>query len=771
VPLLTLRWVLDCNLNDYDIEFVKKISTYIHLTDCGTEILNKYRAINKNTDESELLFAIFTIFYSDELLIDIFKTDASSLQIEIHEEIRRGKFKYPWIYDRELYDKFFANFNSTPNVLTYDETKLLLKNCQEGVFQAGKLTIGPCGILESSTERVLLPTLKVNLYHCPDPSCNVIHEVLLCKVAGEIALVRKKISGLIKSIYGEQSQWLSLFDDFIDSPKTYFDDYNKAEFPYLLTNAFCENELKVIFTELLDQFPKHIRAEVNSKCSVKYTKIFKNSPFDVSAKLTRSECFQIMLLETTEHISYVIEKLIEDGRIIIPNSEIRQNVVNYRLRTGFTVKWQVSRYGVRAISEKSQLSIGRLKKLITKIYPTEDDKTELSWILERDENKSLAEKLEKYIHNENPKDIIKNTVLRTPGRLQGALKYLNYGKYEVPKTPSEEEWLIEKILWKLGFNIRLYPIYQKQFWDRYNKFQSSALTYISYNETDFEIIRGAAGNFFVSLEEILDLSLTFVSWVLLSDHFIDTKYCFKVDEARNLMASKLTMASTMYCNYNDKIIFNSAGANTLYPLIQGFKILSSLCKHLRENESSSYHRVSEEYPLFSSYTNLQKFPFKHKLLLFDLNYDEFNSLINSLAEVTYLLDQAKVCDIRNRINHKREFPTQDEIESVLLALNKVVNKLEILGICPCQFHFISAIIDQYNRRANILHDYKGRQASFNSPSQFQYIHLPQITDPVLVVSCLHFPESNAKLTFTLSEPSNYTKLWHDFPKKRLSSTK
>jgi len=445
--------------------------------------------------------------------------------------------------------------------------------------------------------------------------------------------------------------------------------------------------------------------------------------------------------------------------------------VNYNLATGFSVKWQVSRYGVRAVSEKSVISVGRMKELITNIYPTDDDKKELSWILGRDENMNLAEKLEKYINTENPKEIIKTVILRTPGRLQGAFKYLKYGKYEVPRTASEEEWLVDKILWKLGFNVRLYPIHQKQFWDRYNKLQSSALTYVSYNETDFELIRGAATNFFVSLEEILDLSLTFTAWLLLSDHFIDTKSTFKVDEARHIMASKLTEASTSACNYKNPITFSETGVNTLFPLIQGFKILAALCNQLLENGSSSWQRATEEFPAFANYTYLQKFPFKHKLLLFDLDANELNSLISNLNEVTYLLDQAKVCDIRNRINHKREFPSQNEIETTCNAISKVVNKLEILGICPCQFHLSSANIDQYNRRVNILHDYKGRKVHFNLPSQFKYIHSPSLEEPVIVVSSLHFPASNTKLTFKLSEPSNYTELWSGFPIKRLTKYK
>jgi len=237
---------------------------------------------------------MLTILYSDDLLVDVFNTDIISLQKEIHSEISRGNFNYPWIYDRKLYDKFFASFTSTPDVLTCEATASLLENTQQGVFQAGKLTIGPCGLLESSVERELFPTLRVNLFHCPDPSCNTIHKVQLRKVPGKISHVKINISNFIKDGYGEPSKWAAFFDAFIDPPTTFYDDYNQAEFPYLLTNAFSESELRVIFAELLDLFPKYIRSMITTKCAVKYTKIFKSSSIDIAAKLTRSECFQLI---------------------------------------------------------------------------------------------------------------------------------------------------------------------------------------------------------------------------------------------------------------------------------------------------------------------------------------------------------------------------------------------------------------------------------------------------------------------------------------------
>ena len=68
-----------------------------------------------------------------------------------------------------------------------------------------------------------------------------------------------------------------------------------------------------------------------------------------------------------------------------------------------------------------------------------------------------------------------------------------------PKNIDEEKLIIKKILWKLGFDIYLYPDYIDLFWKRFNKFIASSRLKINYDEEDREKIRSSAANFFVSI--------------------------------------------------------------------------------------------------------------------------------------------------------------------------------------------------------------------------------------------------------------------------------
>ncbi|GAJ10719.1 unnamed protein product, partial [marine sediment metagenome] len=253
-------------------------------------------------------------------------------------------------------------------------------------------------------------------------------------------------------------------------------------------------------------------------------------------------------------------------------------------------------------------------------------------------------------HIEDPKNVINNLIFTSPDNIQLASKILRYGWFEFPSNPEEEKYIIDKILWKSGFDIGIFPPYQRLFWKRLEKFLNIVKTYTIHDERDKELIRSAGVNFFVSLEEILDYSLSFITWALLSDHYDITKFKCNLDDARRFLASHL---NGRQLGSNKTLKLNGEGKNTLYPLIKGFTILAELCNEMAKGRRDRLKRPKNKLPGYHGKTEIEQFPFIHTSLILDLRKKDFDRIIGFLKEVTAILEKSQICNIRNRIEHKR----------------------------------------------------------------------------------------------------------------------
>ena len=124
-------------------------------------------------------------------------------------------------------------------------------------------------------------------------------------------------------------------------------------------------------------------------------------------------------------------------------------------------------------------------------------------------------------------------------------------------------------------------------------------TYRSYTESDREAIRSAAVNLFVSLEEILDLSLSFSCWLLLADHYGDTKFTWNPDQARQFMVQRLDGMSR---GSGEAVHYDASGKNTLFPLSQGFALVADMCEELLSTDPPEVHRSPNDIPGYAERT-------------------------------------------------------------------------------------------------------------------------------------------------------------------------
>ncbi|TRZ38511.1 hypothetical protein CEQ21_24300 [Niallia circulans] len=695
--------------------------------------------------------------------IDINNTDIDKLLKSAHEEIKRERLLFPYIFGRELYDKFYDLYNQLDR-LNYKETITLLKGSQNGVFQVDNLISGPFGLLISQENRNFMPLRPVPVHHCSDSSCQVLHITELSTIVSNISTYERKIREHLRN--HPETNTIPKVSRLRATNQ--FDDNNLDELIVLL-GTFALEELQVLLGYLIDNF-RNLRTYFPT--DNEFRRYWQGNGEKISSKLQHAECLQLIFLCKDLDIVESLEKLIYENKIHIPATEIRRPHFRRNFKRSFKITTECSKFGIRCVVKNGYTEINtaliRLKNLITMLYTDSNNLERLNWKLRNIHGDNFEEKIEKYLLSEDPKRILMNLIFDNPDYVLKTFKYLKYGDFEFPYSPLKEDFVINKILWKLGFNSMNFPEYLSVFWKRHNQFQKTIKVNDIVSEEDREVIRSAGVNYFVSLEEILDYSLSFITWSLLSDHYLDTNFVFNLDSARTFMVESINSYEYSISD-SDFLVLDGEGKNTLYPLIKGFTVLAELCeKYLAEKEN--YKRPLSEYPYYHMKTDIYKFPFEYKITMLNINESEIKKLIDFLRDVTVILETNNISNVRNRIKHNRpinEFPTSEELMNTCEVINQLIKGMENSGIMPQLYIYSGTEIDQYGRGEAKFKNYRDVPIQINNNSQFNRCGLPEYNVPQIIIPNIHIRNSIDKLRFHYQEKSLYSIFWENYPKHKI----
>lgn len=712
----------------------------------------------------EICFAFIIVCFHKDILIDTKQTNLDKVFEVLGADITSRKIIYPWIFGMDLYAKFGDDFEEPLEKLNYIETSAFLENTPEGLFQINNIIVGPFGFLHSEENRMLSPVLSAPLWYCSDPTCNSLHTV---RFTTGNCVAWNAVNFLLEHMnYYEGAPNDSLLDN-VESSREIIEwhaDFHLEDIIYLLGNAFHESELRLVLKDLFNTNSKAIREKLPQYGQ--YKDKWKVSNEALVDSLSKNQCLQLILLMSDKEIAKSIERLIEKRIINIPFTEVRNSTPRRELFGWLKMSCECSYLGIRTVSttHKESLAFSRLRNLIDLIYSEEH--TKLEWKLRHLKGNGIKEKLNKYLIEKEPGVVVKELILDSKERIDQCFEYLKYGYFYYPENELEDEKIIKKILWKLGLNQESYPLTQAIFWDRYKKFRNTAVTIISRDEDDKEEIRSESVNFFVSLEEILENSLSFITWMLFSDHFLKTRFSYNIDDG---LKSMVQLLNGKQFGNNETLSLDEKGKNTLFPLIVGFGVLANLCEEL-VGEREKYKRPIEELPHYcnSNFSTMIDFPFKHQLFFLDLSVSEVNKIIPTLRQVTRELEVNQICNIRNRVKHKQNrnhFPSVEELTSCCDAIQKIILLLEEQGLYPSVFNFKGIISDQYYRNKIKYTDYKGAELKIVNSAQFTPFGMPEYQQVLLIVPSIKIGTTTESLRFKLVESSSYQLMWNGHPKQ------
>ena len=325
----------------------------------------------------------------------------------------------------------------------------------------------------------------------------------------------------------------------------WYDHLRTNELPWLLANAFVEDELKLLLTALLTEDTKVPRTALPKHCQI-------GAAAAIVSSLSLPQVFQLVLLASDRDIVSTLELLIESGQIHIPATELRTTTFSAATPGWFGISTQCSQLGVRLFSNDEGFAVRHLKNVVEKVYSGDTEAANLAWKL-RHIGGTVDERLSAYIYERDLEGIVTELFLDTPGHLDRLFTQLRFGAFSIPSSTAEEARLIRKLLWKIGFGSYLFPAENERFWGRLNGLEATARAAAETGEDAKEKVRSSGVNLFVSLEEILDAGLSFITWALLSDHFGKTKFRYSLEEARMFMAVQLnTVAAQTGISFDAK---------------------------------------------------------------------------------------------------------------------------------------------------------------------------------------------------------------------------
>lgn len=751
----------DCIIpNDYSIP--GDLNAALVLTAEGAKM--KDRLIRKEqipAMEAHLMCAL--TFGHKELFVDIGATDIDRLKSVLETQLLEKKIRFPFSYGRDIYDAYAELFEDDKDVLTLEETYLLLDAVPAGVFQYGQYVLGPFGLLVGISERYIHFSKQVPAYHCSQATCSTVHPVRL--TTGYDALVNKeraKLHRIMDDESDDTADWWGLSLEIADFPAAYYGDHRAGTVVALLGDCLSDDELRQLLAHLLDNTSGQLRVAVESVLS-------SGSAQSMVEGLTRPEMLQIALVAKESWLSSSLDKLVRQDAIIVPKGEIRRPVTNIRINTGaFRLVPELGHFGIRFVSNDPGFASLRERKLLRKLYLRDDqtDTEELDWQLRGFDSDDIDERLENFFRSTDPRAALRRMILARKTNMVTACDEV--GLEDGEKLSDDD--LVETILWKLGFDVRFEDDPHRYFWDLHQRIsvltQSSRISGIGESET----FRGVASLYFTELEGLLVDSLAFGSWALLVDHTTESfPFSYDNEHDRHLGLARLQVAYDFTENTYEVFDYTSEKLD-LHSLIRGFGVLSKELERVASERDSNSRDVND-LPEFDGKTELKTFVFRSKIPYLDLTESSRTRIRDGLNQITQqMISPVEVNQVRNDYSHyRRTSPEIDRMAKALDAIGAAVREIENLGLARLLCSPSGYESDAWGRSRHRFSGPRSVEHLFARPSSYDWMGLPSLSQPQYIVRAAGFAEPNEVLRFTQRFESEFSRLWSGYPRRRASN--
>ncbi len=689
----------------------------------------------------------------DELFIDVDKTDPGELANAISKEVLDGRIQLPFVFGRELYDRYAELFEDEKDTLTLDETLRLLDALPTGVFQFGHYTTGPYGVRRASTSRSLQSTRRVNGYHCSRTICRALHPIHLdTSRNAAINRDREKLEDVLRSMAGEAAEWWAFAAEVSGAASAYYGDQRTGTLIPLVGDALALEELRALVARLLDSDKGRLRKDVGDFLEVR-------DAGAAVAELGRAELLQLTLFARESHLRIAVDKLVRDGVIEVPPGEVRRSVVAFGVRSGaFGLAPELGQHGIRFSSDEPGFPLLRERRLLDALYVREADTDveELEWQLRGLDIPDLDERLEYFFQRKDPREALERMVLARKTNMVAACEEV--GLEESDGLTDKE--LIDTILWKLGFPVASDEDPHRDFWAQHERLWSlTQSSEIGGSERFIE----AANPYFTSLEGLLVDALAFSAWALLTDHLAaNAPFSYDDEEDRSAGLALMNTVAPSPAGSSDY----GAERVDLGNLISGF---SALARRLGEcaKTPAQYQRAPSEVPDYDGKTQLKSFGLGSTVMFLNLTPPSRERIVEGLREITGAMTSADVSSVRNEyLHYRRTVRDISRLEAALEAIRQAVTRIEALGLCRLLFRPVRMTRDEWGRSVFYYSAPRSLEHAFTRPTRFDWMGLPGMSESFYLVRAAAVGEPTEALRFTRRFRSPFLEMWSGYPNRR-----
>ena len=539
------------------------------------------------------MFTLFRLFYHTDLLIDYEKIDENSILSLLTEMHTSGQAHWPYVFGNLLYHKFNDRYDGNrTDSLDAESAESLLSGTPQGVFQVGTILSGPLGFISSAEERTISPILRLPLWHCSDTGCKAPHFVKLEVHKSSILHIKTTVVRHILDCFGPPSEWhRSLLRIYRKNKWTNGRPY--YDLPAVISDCIIGKEREALFLRVF-------RSSHNKQISsiLKKTKSLIGPPEDIVTKLTQEELHQLLLILPDKDLVNFIDELICNKDIKILPTELRTSVT-YSHGLSRDTKSQLSSFGIRSAGHPP---IIELAALIWTTYESLGLSEELKWRVRGHTGSTLRHSVIDFIRSHGPQAAVRELIL--PSR-NVTTEIGEYSTFQV--WPEEDEInTCNRVLWKLGFNLARYEDEYTILRNRISEFRESVLQLpLTPNEDEKAKIRSVGVNLFVSVEHFLENLLVYNTWILSSDHFTGTGFCYKNVEALSSVSKAL---GSQFTSGQETIYWKKDGTNTLGVLLGYLNVFRTWLKGRATADKSIIKLNEEDYPHYAIDT-IWVFPF------------------------------------------------------------------------------------------------------------------------------------------------------------------
>jgi hypothetical protein len=705
----------------------------------------------------DALLALFAIFFHHGLFFDWAVTDWVGIRQILEREILQERIRLPYYHGRVLYDRFNDTYDGTrTDHLMGPEAERLLQGAPVGVCQVGTFVSGPLGIVDSQESRWLPPSRYLPLWHCSDTGCNALHLVRLFSPSGPTADAMSRIQKALSDRDGPASEWefsLSRLHRgfaphaaraYVDLPLVVGNCLTGCDRTALLEAALLSSSGELL-RQLLALPPRRKRDS-------------EGPATQVASRLEPEAQLQLLLVLSDRALVGLIDDAVFSKAIRIPLGETR-NSPHSPPQLPRDLESDLSALGIRSARTTPLVNI---TSAAWRAYQRRGQTNELEWRVRGDGARSTYDALVAFVRDRGPAETVRELILSSAEITKHICEELGIPlKY----ASGSEAVVVDRLLWKLGFNPMQFDDFVPRFRNRLTEFNEVILNRTPIDTEDArDAVRAAGVNVFVSVEDFLDRLISYNVWLLSSDHFL-SEFHYSCVEARTSVPKLL--GESLSCD-DHEVQWSTGGENPLGTLLRYLREATDWIQRLKDKDRDSLRRLERDLPHFAA-DEVVPFPFRHIELWADSDPVELRRYSDLFGQVVKLVEESELANVRNGLDHFREpdrFPSSDKLLACIARLRRALGVSDVNRYLPKVYWLFARRGNRFGSTEYEFRDYADRKAIVYGPPLVSGLEPVAYSDACLLAPGNLLGTPNASLIFKLRERSEFSAFWQNYPRRR-----